>query len=69
MHAAISRFAGLAAAALTLAAGVGALPKVSRQGRYLYSDDGTRFLIKGIAYQEQGAHRSLAQPPDPYSKV
>lgn len=64
MHAAIARLAGVAAAALTLAAGVGALPKVSRQGRYLYSDDGTRFFIKGIAYQEQGAHPSVAQPPD-----
>lgn len=34
---------------------VQALPKVTRSGRYLYTDDGTRFYIKGIAYQEQGA--------------
>ena len=34
---------------------VNAIPKVTRSGRYLYSADGTRFYIKGIAYQEQGA--------------
>ncbi|KIO26570.1 carbohydrate-binding module family 43 protein [Tulasnella calospora MUT 4182] len=33
---------------------VSALPKVTRTGRYLYQEDGTRFYIKGIAYQEQG---------------
>jgi len=32
---------------------VGAIPKVTRRGRYLYTDSG-RFYIKGIAYQEQG---------------
>ncbi|KAJ7081999.1 1,3-beta-glucanosyltransferase [Mycena belliarum] len=31
-----------------------ALPKVTRTGRYLYSADGTRFFVKGIAYQTQG---------------
>ncbi|KAH9853090.1 Glucanosyltransferase-domain-containing protein [Lenzites betulinus] len=66
MISAISRAAGLVAAALTLAAGVSALPKVSRQGRYLYSDDGTRFLIKGIAYQEQGAVST--DPNSPFSE-
>jgi hypothetical protein len=34
---------------------VQAIGKVSRSGRYLYNDDGSRFYIKGIAYQEQGA--------------
>ncbi|KAJ7051344.1 1,3-beta-glucanosyltransferase [Mycena amicta] len=33
---------------------VSALPKVSRTGKYLYTEDGTRFFIKGIAYQTQG---------------
>jgi 1,3-beta-glucanosyltransferase GAS1 len=31
-----------------------AIPKVTRGGRYLYQDNGTRFYIKGIAYQPQG---------------
>ncbi|KAJ6479518.1 Glucanosyltransferase [Mycena vitilis] len=31
-----------------------AIPKISRVGRYLYSDDGNRFFLKGIAYQTQG---------------
>ncbi|KAG5648262.1 hypothetical protein DXG03_006221 [Asterophora parasitica] len=34
--------------------GVQAISKVTREGRYLYNDDGSRFYIKGIAYQEQG---------------
>ncbi|KAJ7751485.1 1,3-beta-glucanosyltransferase [Mycena maculata] len=33
---------------------VAAVPKVSRTGRYLYTDDGNRFFIKGIVYQTQG---------------
>lgn len=33
-----------------------ALPKVTRSGRYLYQENGTRFYIKGIAYQQQGMH-------------
>ena len=33
-----------------------ALPAVTRGGRYLYQADGTRFYIKGIAYQQQGMH-------------
>ncbi|EJD55302.1 hypothetical protein AURDEDRAFT_109680 [Auricularia subglabra TFB-10046 SS5] len=44
----------LATTALALAGSVAALPKVSRVGRYLYQEDGTRFFIKGVAYQEQG---------------
>lgn len=43
-----------AAAAALLSTGVSALPKVTRAGRYLYQEDGTRFYVKGIAYQEQG---------------
>ncbi|KIJ45700.1 carbohydrate-binding module family 43 protein [Sphaerobolus stellatus SS14] len=31
-----------------------ALPNVTRGGRFLYSEDGTRFYIKGISYQQQG---------------
>ncbi|KAG7099572.1 hypothetical protein E1B28_001402 [Marasmius oreades] len=52
----IPRFAA-ATALLTVALsllGVEALPKVSRSGRYLFTDDGNRFYMKGIGYQEQG---------------
>jgi len=49
--------AALAAIATLLAPSVLAIPKVTRTGRYLYQEDGTRFYIKGIAYQEQGAFR------------
>ncbi|KAJ7853415.1 1,3-beta-glucanosyltransferase [Mycena leptocephala] len=41
----------LAASVCTL---VGAVPKITRTGRYLYADDGTRFFVKGITYQTQG---------------
>ncbi|KAJ7041537.1 1,3-beta-glucanosyltransferase [Mycena alexandri] len=46
----------LAATALIISLGssVGALPKVSRVGKYLYTDSGNRFFIKGIGYQTQG---------------
>lgn len=48
------------AAALTFVgatlSGVQAIQTVSRAGRYLYTADGNRFYIKGVAYQEQGAH-------------
>jgi len=37
-----------------VASGVQAIPQVTRSGRYLYTDAGTRFYIKGIAYQNQG---------------
>ncbi|KAJ7466796.1 1,3-beta-glucanosyltransferase [Mycena galericulata] len=40
--------------ALALVPPIAALPKVSRTGRYLYTEDGNRFFIKGIAYQTQG---------------
>ncbi|KAJ6592701.1 Glucanosyltransferase-domain-containing protein [Mycena capillaripes] len=38
----------------TLVCTTGAIPKITRTDRYLYSEDGTRFFIKGIAYQQQG---------------
>lgn len=47
-----SAIALLVAASWSL--GVQAISKVSRSGRYLYTDDGNRFYIRGIAYQEQG---------------
>jgi len=49
------RAAALFAAFATLTGTVQAISKITRQGRYLYKDDGSRFYIKGIAYQEQGA--------------
>ncbi|KAJ7096582.1 1,3-beta-glucanosyltransferase [Mycena belliarum] len=46
---------GLVAAALLVCfTSVGALPKVSRTGKYLFTENGQRFFIKGIAYQTQG---------------
>ncbi|KAG9223189.1 glycoside hydrolase family 72 protein [Pleurotus ostreatus PC15] len=48
-------FTALATVASILVSRVDAIAKISRSGRYLYQDDGTRFYIKGIAYQEQGA--------------
>ncbi|KAJ7293176.1 1,3-beta-glucanosyltransferase [Mycena rebaudengoi] len=33
---------------------VAAVPKVTRTGRYLYTADGARFYIKGVAYQPPG---------------
>ncbi|CAK5281101.1 unnamed protein product [Mycena citricolor] len=41
----------LLVAALPLAS---AISKITRTGRYLYSADGSRFYIKGVAYQTQG---------------
>ncbi len=46
-------FKALAATAL-LAQSAGAIQAVTRAGRYLYTADGNRFYIRGIAYQEQG---------------
>ncbi|EDR08961.1 glycoside hydrolase family 72 protein, partial [Laccaria bicolor S238N-H82] len=37
-----------------LAYNVHAISQVSRTGRYLYTADGSRFYIKGVAYQQQG---------------
>ncbi|KAJ7101007.1 1,3-beta-glucanosyltransferase [Mycena crocata] len=42
-------------ALLAFATTVGAISKVTRTGRYLYTaDDGNRFFIKGVAYQPPG---------------
>ncbi|EJD04270.1 glycoside hydrolase family 72 protein [Fomitiporia mediterranea MF3/22] len=43
-----------------------AISKVSRAGRYLYTDDGNRFYIKGVAYQEQGVVNT--DPNAPFSE-
>lgn len=53
-------FTALATVASILVSRVDAIAKISRSGRYLYQDDGTRFYIKGIAYQEQGMPCFLA---------
>ena len=47
------------AAVATLAAQVQGLGKVSRTGKYLFNEDGSRFYIKGVAYQPQGAWNIL----------
>lgn len=61
-----SRAVALALGVLGIAAGTQALQKVSRAGRYLYTDDGNRFFIKGVAYQEQGA--TSTDPNNPFSE-
>ncbi|KAI0757284.1 Glucanosyltransferase-domain-containing protein [Daedaleopsis nitida] len=61
-----SHFLALASGVLALAAGAQALQKVSRSGRYLYTEDGNRFFIKGIAYQEQG--QTSTDPNNPFSE-
>lgn len=48
------RAAALLAAIASFTGTVQAISKITREGRYLYKDDGSRFYIKGIAYQEQG---------------
>ncbi|KAH9911428.1 Glucanosyltransferase-domain-containing protein [Epithele typhae] len=55
-----------AAPLLAVATGVHALPKVTRNGRYLYNEDGSRFFVKGIAYQEQGVLST--DPNNPFSE-
>jgi hypothetical protein len=49
------KFLGALALAASVCTLVGAVPKITRTGRYLYADDGTRFFVKGITYQTQGA--------------
>ncbi|KAG8220165.1 carbohydrate-binding module family 43 protein/Glycoside hydrolase family 72 protein [Butyriboletus roseoflavus] len=44
--------------------GVQAIQTVTRAGRYLYTADGNRFYIKGVAYQEQG--QVVADPNNPF---
>jgi uncharacterized protein with PhoU and TrkA domain len=53
-----SRVAAAFAVALTLSSnqGVHAIDAVRRSGRYLYKPDGSRFYLKGLAYQEQGKY-------------
>jgi len=50
-----SRVAAAFAVALTLSLQVYGIGKITRTGRYLYAADGTRWFIKGVAYQPQGA--------------
>jgi len=52
---AATRVFSFLAASLALVVGVHAIQTVSRSGRYLYTADGNRFYIKGVAYQPQGA--------------
>ncbi|KAF8758999.1 1,3-beta-glucanosyltransferase [Rhizoctonia solani] len=56
------KFLATACALAALANSALALPKITRVGRYLFNPDGSRFYIKGIAYQEQGR---LAVTDDP----
>jgi 1,3-beta-glucanosyltransferase GAS1 len=51
-----SHLATAFAVALTLSSGVHGIGKITRSGRYLYSADGSRWFIKGVAYQEQGKY-------------
>jgi hypothetical protein len=51
-----SRVAAVFAVALALSSRVYAIGKITRTGRYLYNSDGSRFFIKGVAYQEQGKY-------------
>ncbi|KAI6134203.1 carbohydrate-binding module family 43 protein/Glycoside hydrolase family 72 protein [Pisolithus thermaeus] len=54
--------AGLTAVALVVS-GVRAIQQVARAGRYLYTADGNRFYIKGVAYQQQGTIVADASNP------
>ncbi|KAG6891079.1 hypothetical protein C0995_014169 [Termitomyces sp. Mi166 len=49
------RDAALLAVFASLTPSVQAITQVTRSGRYLYNEDGSRFYVKGIAYQDQGA--------------
>lgn len=51
--------------ASTLLASVNAIGNVTRSGRYLYNSDGSRFYIKGVAYQEQGKFIPLLSRSSP----
>ncbi len=48
------RAAAAIAVTLSLSPAVHGIGRITRSGRYLYNADGSRFYIKGIAYQEQG---------------
>jgi hypothetical protein len=49
-----SRAVAAFAVTLALSFRVNAIDKITRSGRYLYNAGGSRFYIKGVAYQEQG---------------
>jgi len=51
---ALFRTSAFATALAFFSSGAHAIGKVTRDGRYLFNEDGSRFYIKGIAYQEQG---------------
>jgi hypothetical protein len=51
-----SRVATAFAVALTLSSGVYSIGQIARTGRYLYASDGSRFFMKGVAYQPQGEY-------------
>jgi 1,3-beta-glucanosyltransferase GAS1 len=50
----IHNFVALVVTIIAFSSGVLAILPVSLSGRYLYTSDGNRFFIKGVAYQEQG---------------
>ncbi|OCH96693.1 hypothetical protein OBBRIDRAFT_743565 [Obba rivulosa] len=54
------------AALVALASNSQAVQNVSRSGRYLYNADGSRFFIKGVAYQPQG--EVIADPNNPFGE-
>ncbi|KAF7345193.1 1,3-beta-glucanosyltransferase [Mycena sanguinolenta] len=56
----------LAAAAAASTTVYGAVQKVTRAGRYMYTADGNRFYVKGIAYQTQG--QIVSGPDNPLNQ-
>lgn len=56
----------LSAATAAFLLATSAISKVTRAGKYLYNDDGSRFYIRGIAYQEQGTagNNAFLEPTD-----
>ena len=63
---AASRLVALLSAAVALTTGVVAVSTVTRTGRYLYNADGSRFYIKGVAYQPQGARAVICLAVTPF---
>jgi hypothetical protein len=57
------RAAAAIAVALTLSSGGRALSPITRTDRYLYDSTGSRFYIKGVAYQPQGKSYSAHVGP------
>lgn len=60
------RAPALVAGLAILSSCVQAINQITRNGRYLYTQDGSRFYIKGIAYQEQGV--VVASPDNPFGE-